>query len=83
MNDPFLHHEPGLHSPGERHAVITASQSEVVPRPRALRFGGDGTVTVEDRDGTAVTYTVSTGEIMPFRAVKITATTVSQIVGWW
>ena len=83
MSDDFAGHAATLFSPGERHQVITASPNAISPRPRCLRFGGAGTVTIVDQADVAVTYTVAAGEVMPFRGVKVTATTVSQIVGWW
>ncbi len=86
MADAFDGYTSGLDSPGDLHVSITPSDStDIANRPRALRFNGAGDVVIRDRAGTDITYTVTAGEVMPFRGVRIlsTGTTATGIVGWW
>lgn len=84
MSDNFQTHQRSLESPGDRHRVITPSDSDAVaPRPRALWCEAAGTVSVEDRDGIVLSYTLSAGQVLPFRAVKVRATgTTATVYGW-
>jgi hypothetical protein len=53
--------------------------------PRALRIGAAGNVVVVDQAGTAITYAVSTGEVLEVttRRVNNTSTTATGIVLWY
>ena len=84
MSDNFQGHQRSLESPGDRHKLIVPSDANpVVPRPRALWCAAEGTVSVEDRDGVALTYTLVAGQVLPFRAVKVRATgTTATVYGW-
>lgn len=72
-------------NPADRHAAITPSDSTVLnPIPRALRVTVAGNLVLEDADGTAITYPVSAGDIIPFRATKVRATnTTATVVAWY
>jgi hypothetical protein len=84
MSDQFQNHQRGLDSPGERHLAITPHDTDpVVPRPRALWCNAGGALVLEDAAGTALTYLVQPGQIIPFRAVKVRATgTTATVFGW-
>jgi hypothetical protein len=49
--------------------------------PRSIYCEAAGTITVQDLDGTSLTYTLVQGQILPFRARKITAATAT-VYGW-
>lgn len=80
--DEFLHHDPNLESPGRRHAMVTPGPDDLDPLPRALKALTDGEVTIVDAEGVSIEYPVTAGEILPFRAVKVTAAT-AVVVAWW
>ena len=84
MSDNFKGHQRGLDSPGESHQAITPHDTDpVVPRPRALWCNSAGSLVLEDAAGTALTYFVQAGQIIPFRAVKVRATgTTAAVFGW-
>jgi hypothetical protein len=83
-DDRFDAHAIGLESPADRHAEITPSDDDpVIPRPRALWVNVGGTLVLEDGDGTALSYNVEAGQIIPFRAVKVKETGTSATVYRW
>lgn len=81
MSDNFGTYSPGLDSPGRKHWLITPSANDIVPRPRSIYCEVAGTVTVQDIDGTSLTYTLVQGQVLPFRARKITAATAT-VYAW-
>lgn len=81
MADPFLNMKRSLESPATKHYVVTPGAAVLDPLPRVLYANSDGTMTVEDEDGTSVVYNVGTGSMIPFRGTKITAAT-AQIIAW-
>ncbi len=57
--------------------------ANVVPRPRALWCQTAGNLVIEDANGTALSYAVQAGQILPFRAARIRATgTTATVYGW-
>ncbi len=84
MSDNFQAHQRSLESPGDRHKRIVPSDTQpIMPRPRALWCEQEGTVAIEDRNGTVLTYTLAQGQVLPFRAVKLRATgTTATVYGW-
>lgn len=70
--------------PAVRHYTITPDDDADLPRrPRALVCTADGNVAVRDTDGTDITYAVSVGDILPFRAIRVLSTgTTATVVGW-
>lgn len=72
-------------NPADRHFSITPSDSTVLdPIPRALRVLTAGNLALADADGTAITYVVSAGDIIPFRATKVLSTgTTATVVAWY
>ena len=86
MADPFAGYSAGLESPASRHYSVTpADGTDLDPRPRALRIGGAGNIAIRDEGGTDITYTVTAGEVMTIRAVRVldTGTTAIGIVAWY
>lgn len=83
MADAWAGGQMPVAGPGENHAAVTPGAAALDPRPRALFVGGAGDVTIEDQRGVSVTYTVAAGAVLPFRGVKVTAATATNIVAWW
>ena len=81
MSDAFATYSPGLDSPGTRHFLITPGPGDIVPRPRSIYCQVAGNVTIQDVGGTALTYAMVAGQILPFRAQRVTAATAT-IYGW-
>ena len=84
--DTFQGHSAGLISPAEHHfAVVPNDGADLPVRVRALRIGGAGTVVVRDAGGVDITYNCADGEVLDIRAVRVlaTATTATDIVGWY
>lgn len=81
--DPWAGSSVTITGPAERHYPVTPGPDELDPRPRALRIGGAGTVTVEDAAGVAIVYPCAAGEVLTFRAVKVTSATATDIVAWY
>ena len=79
MADNFATHSSGLSSPATRHFAITAGPSDMAIRPRAIRCNVAGTATLEDEAGVSITYILAAGEVLAFRAVKVTAATATLI----
>jgi hypothetical protein len=84
MSDNFQNHQRGLESPADRHLAITPSDTAmIVPRPRALWCQTAGNLAIEDQNGTVLNYSVSAGQILPLRAVRVLATgTTATVYGW-
>lgn len=86
MADYFQHVTKTLDSPADSHFVITPDdETDLAIVPRCIRVGAAGTIAVRDASGQDVIYTVTDGEVLVFRAVRILAagTTASNIVGWY
>lgn len=82
MPDRFDDHNPSLDSPGERHYPITAGTAELDPRPRAIVCLTAGSLTIADEAAVEITYAMAAGQILPFRAVKVTAIGSGSFAGW-
>jgi hypothetical protein len=80
MNQPW-HKDAALAS---KHFAVTPSDTVSMPVVTGIRCGSAGDITAVDEDGTAITYTVVAGEILPIkvRRVNSTGTTVTGIVGF-
>jgi hypothetical protein len=84
MADAFSTFQPNLEPPARRHAPITPHNTNPVdPLPRAIKCISDGDAVIEDVDGTVVTYPMTAGEELPFRAYIVRTTTIATLVAWW
>lgn len=86
MSDLFNTFPKTLESPADRHFPITPDDTtDLAIMPRAIRVGGAGTLVLRDREGQDITYSVTDGEVLLFRAVCVlaTGTTATGIVGWY
>ena len=84
MADRFQNLATGMTSSATRHATITPSDSVAITnKPRALYCNTAGTVVIVDEAGTALSYTVTAGQVIPFRGVRVNATgTTATVYGW-
>lgn len=67
-----------LGDPGELHYQITPNDTVPLnPKPRSIYCRVNGDVVIEDKRGTALTYSMTAGDVLPFRGhlVKVTGTT--------
>lgn len=66
-----------------RHVTITPSDAADLVEPMLIYCGSDGNIAVEDKYGTAVTYAVTAGTVLPVLVAKVlsTGTTVTQVIG--
>lgn len=81
MPDNFANHFKRLDSPGGVHFAITPGPGDINPRPRVLYCNVAGTATLVDETGASLVYNLTAGQLLPFRAVKVTAATAT-IFGW-
>lgn len=76
MSDDFSNYKPGLDSPGENAAEVTASATALAKTTRALYVGTEGNITVTMVGGQSVTFTaVPAGSLLPLRVTHVTAGT--------
>lgn len=87
MADNFASFQPGLDSPAERHYQVEFESPiaavELDPRPRFLYVATNGNVEIIDADGTSVTYPVTAGQELRFRATSLGPATTATIVAWY
>lgn len=82
MSDLYANERRDLNTVGEFHYLVVPGASALDPKPKVVRADTAGTVTVEDFDGTSITYTMAAGEVLQFRPHKITAATAT-IHAWY
>ena len=78
----FGTHVTGLDGPADYHFAITPGASEFAQIPRAIYCEAAGTATIEDANGVALVYTLVAGQLLPFRARRVTAATAT-LRGWF
>lgn len=85
MADPFQSHQPSMTAPADEHFAIAPADGVDLPvKPRALYVLSAGNVKIRDRKGVMVTYAVTAGQVLDFRAAGIEATgTTATLVGWF
>lgn len=75
MTDDLTYKRRELHSPASTHVVIVPEDGvDLSPRPTAIYCEADGILQVRDGLGTVLPYTMTQGQILPFRGVGIEAT---------
>lgn len=84
MTDTYNGVQPLRSDPADNHYPITPGSTPLSPRPRSLKntTNTEGSVTVEDGDGTSITYAIEAFGELPFRATKVTASTVA-LAAWY
>lgn len=70
--------------PATNHYEVTKSNTaNLSPTPRAIMAVGDGTLTIADQGNMTITYTVTSGQILPFRALRIHTDSTSNAIAWY
>lgn len=84
QTDAYKDRAPALSDVAGVHFAIAPSNiTDLAVRPRALYCTVAGNVVIRDQAGTDITYPVTVGQILPFRANRILATgTTATVVGW-
>ena len=85
MTDLWATHNDGrggIESCPTRHYRIAASANPLDPKPRAIRCREAGTITVEDDLGVSEDYIMTAGEVLTFRAHKVTAISGGSFTAW-
>lgn len=83
MADQFASFGPTPTGPGEKHRQLVANaDADIDPRPRAIHCQADGTITIRDEDGEDLPYTLTAGQSIPFRGVRVTAISGGTFYGW-
>lgn len=82
--DNFKYHPAALDVPATRHYAITPSDAVDLPViPRYLYVLTSGNLSLVDEKGTAITYPVTAGQRLEFRATRVRATgTTATVAGW-
>jgi hypothetical protein len=83
MVDTFKN-RPGVTDPGMVHVAITPSDTvDLETLPKAIYCQEAGTAQIVDAAGTVLPYTMTAGQLLPFRGVRINATdTTGTYYGW-
>ena len=82
MADRFEGTSSGISGPATRHYAITPANSDMAVRPRALYVTVSGDLVLRDEAGTDVTYAVTAGQVITFRALQVRTGTTATVVGW-
>lgn len=68
-------------APARNWATITPGASPLSPRPKALWVNQACTITLEDSDGTSVTFTVAAAGPVDLSPTKVTAISTGSVIG--
>ena len=82
--DEFESFTKGLTSPATRHfAIIPDNDNDLPLLPRVIYCQAEGTVVIRDSKGNALPYTMSVGDRLDFRGVRVMSTgTTGTFYGW-
>lgn len=82
--DEFKSFSKGLTSPATKHFAIVPDNGADLPiLPRVIYCESDGTVVIRDEDGSDLSYTMTAGDRLDFRGVRVMSTgTTGLFYGW-
>ena len=82
--DEFQSFTKGLTSPATKHFLIVPDDNADLPiLPRAIYCEAEGTIAIQDSEGTTLSYTLGSGERLDFRGVRVmSAGTTGTFYGW-
>lgn len=82
--DEFESLSKGLNSPATKHFAIVPDDNADLPiLPRAIYCQVEGTLMVRDSEGSTLPYTLSAGDRIDFRGVRVMSTgTTGTYYGW-
>jgi len=70
--------------PATNHYTISPSDtSPLSPVPRAIYVNTSGNLVIGDTTNTVITYSVTAGQVFPFRANLVTTATTANVVAWY
>ena len=83
MADAFAGYATTPTSPAVIHTALSANAgADLDPIPCAIYCQADGTITIQDKAGTARAYAMTAGTHIPFRGVRIAAINGGTFYGW-
>lgn len=83
MTDSFTN-IPDKTNPANRHfQIVPHASTPMVFQPRAIYCAVDGTAQVVDEVGTVLPYAMTAGQYIPFRGVRLDASTTGTFYGWY
>lgn len=82
--DEFSDRQKGLTSPATKHFLIVPSDTADLPiLPRLIYCQMSGTIVIQDQTGVDLPYTLSAGDRLEFRGVRVRSTgTSGTFYGW-
>lgn len=82
--DEFQDFTKGLTSPATKHFVITLDDNTDLPiLPRVIYCETAGTIFIRDSEGVVLPYTLTSGDRLEFRGVRVMSTgTTGSYYGW-
>lgn len=82
--DEFATFTKGLTSPATKHfAIIPDDTADLPILPRVIYCQSEGTLVVRDSDGVALSYTMTAGDRIDFRGVRVMSTGTTGIFYGW
>jgi hypothetical protein len=82
--DEFKAFTKGLTSPATKHFTIVPDDTADLPLlPRAIYCQADGTIVIRDSEGVTLSYTMSAGDRIDFRGVRVMSTGTTGIYYGW
>ena len=82
--DEFESYTKGLTSPATKHfAIIPDDNADLAVLPRVIYCEVEGTVMIRDSEGVDLPYSLTVGDRIEFRGVRVLATgTTGTFYGW-
>lgn len=83
--NPFQGMSGGITAPATNHFAIVPNDGADLPQiPRAIYVQAAGNLVLRDAAGVTITYAVTAGQVLDFRAVRVMATGTTAIaIGWF
>ncbi len=70
--------------PATLHYAVTPSSANLLPIvPRAVYIQTSGVLEMADASNTFISYTVTAGQVVPFRPLRFGSNTTATIVAWY
>lgn len=70
--------------PATMHYTVTPSNTATLnPIPRSLYVKASGNVTIVDSGNTSISYPVTAGQVLPFRAIRVHTDTDATLIAWY
>lgn len=73
----------GVGAGTHHYEVVKSNTDPLIPTPRFLYVNSTGTLTVVDQANVAVTYNVTAGQTLGFRALRVHTDSTANVVAWY